>query len=349
MALGGDPPENDLSKLDQQTADARRQALLAEVVRRVAVVRGVEAAGLTDALPLDRNRNWDVSRPGQEYRDTRSADAFVYIAGPGYVGAMGIPILEGRDFTDHDTGASAPVGLVNQTLARYLYPGRSAVGQLAVAGGDPPFTIVGVVADVRQTSVEEGGTRQMYFPLTQKGAGSLDLVVRSSLPTASLIPGLRATVGALDPTLITSDVRPIEDLVERAISPRKFLLTLVGAFAVLALVLACLGIYGVVSYAVSQRGQEIGVRMALGATGRDVRWQVLWSTMRLGVLGVVLGLIGSFAVARAIAALLYGTSPGDPMTFVGTAMLLILVVAAGGYIPALRASRVEPMSALRAE
>jgi predicted permease len=349
IALHIDPTLDDMSKLDQQTADARRQALLAEVARRVAAVPGVEAAGLTDALPLDRNRNWNISRPGQEYRDARSADAFVYIAGPGYVGAMGIPILEGRDFNDHDTGTSAPVGLVNQTLARYLYPDRSAVGQLAVSGGNPPFTVIGVVADVRQSSVEDGGARQMYFPLTQQGSGSLDLIVRSTLPPASLVSGLRATVSALDPTLITSDVRPVEDLVERAISPRKFLLTLIAAFSVLALVLACLGIYGVVSYAVSQRGQELAVRMALGATGRDVRRQVLWSTMRLGALGVVLGLIGSFAVARAIASLLYGTSPADPLTFVATALLLVLVVAAGGYVPALRASRIEPMSALRAE
>jgi predicted permease len=349
MALHIDPTLDDLPKIDQQTADARRQALLAEVTHRVAAVPGVEAAGLTDALPLDRNRNWNISRPGQEYRHKPSADAFVYIVGPGYVGAMGIPILEGRDFNDHDTGSGAPVGLINQTLARYLYPGRSAIGQLAVSGGNEPFTIVGVVADVRQSSVEEGGTRQMYFPLTQQGSGSLDLVVRSTLPAASLVSGLRATVSALDPTLITSDARPVEDLVERAISPRKFLLTLLGAFSMLALVLACLGIYGVVSYAVSQRGQEIGVRMALGATGRDVRRQVLGSTMRLGAIGVVLGLIGSFAVARAIAALLYGTSPGDPLTFAATAALLVLVVAAGGYVPALRASRIEPMSALRAE
>jgi predicted permease len=349
IALHIDPTLDDLSTLDQPTADAHRQALLAEVARRVAAVPGVEAAGLTDALPLDRNRNWEVSRPGQEYRDRLSRDAFVYIVGPGYVGAMGIPVVEGRDFDEHDTSSSAPVGLINRTLARHLYPGRSAVGELAVSGNNQPFTIVGVVADVRQSSVEEGATRQMYFPLTQQGSGSLDLIVRSTLPAASLVSGLRATLGALDPTLITSEARPVEDLVERAISPRKFLVTLLGTFSMLALVLACLGVYGVVSYAVSQRGQEIGVRMALGATGGDVRRQVLWSTMRLGCWGVGLGLVGSLVVARAIAALLYGTAPGDPVTFAATGLLLVMAVAAGAYIPALRASRIEPMSALRAE
>jgi ABC-type antimicrobial peptide transport system permease subunit len=209
--------------------------------------------------------------------------------------------------------------------------------------------VIGVAADVRQTSLEEAPGLQMYLPYLQFGLMGSELIVRSQLPPSTLAPSVRAAIGAIDPTLVTSELRSIEHLVERAISPRRFLLRLLGAFAGLALLLACLGIYGVVSYAVSQRVQEIGVRMALGATAADVRRLVLGGTLRLAAIGLALGLGASLLLARLIAALLFSTSPRDTATFVAAALLLLTVALVAGALPAIRASRTNPLSALRAE
>ncbi len=171
--------------------------------------------------------------------------------------------------------------------------------------------------------------------------------MRTPLPPASLVPALRRTLSDIDARLVATDVRVLDTLVDRATSPRRFLVSLLGGFSVLALLLASLGIYGVVSYGVSQRTAEIGVRMALGATGREVRRQVIGDTLRLTLAGVAIGVLVSLLLARVLGSLLYATSTTDPMTFVGTAVVLTIVAMAAGYVPALRASRIEPLRALR--
>jgi predicted permease len=336
-----------LETSNQLEPDARR-ARLYSAARRVAQLPGVEASGLTDALPLDRNRTWGIGVPGQRYADGQYPMAFVYIVGPGYFRAMGIPLAKGRDFTEHDTAASATVGILNESLARLLFPGRDPIGQLAETGSTK-FTIVGIVADVRQSSLDESPVTQMYLPYARGGGVSSELIVRSTLPASSLIASLRSALKEVDPTMSAPEVRPLKDLVDRAVSPRKFLLSLLGGFAGVGLLLASLGIYGVISYGVSQRVQEIGVRMALGATPGNVQGQVLRETMRLALAGIAVGLVASVALARLISTLLYETSPVDPMTFAATGALLVSVAALAGYLPALRASRVDPMTALRAD
>jgi predicted permease len=338
--------------LRQDRTSEQRLALVAELVRRVRAIPGVDAAGTTDALPLDRNRQWDIGIPGQKRTSGEEPTSpFVYVVGPGYFPAMGIAIKRGRDFANEDTAKSQPVIVLNETLARRLFEDRNPLGRLL--NGDPknPYRVIGVVADVRQNSLDEAPAPQMYVVETQRGEspGSADLIVRTTLPPASLASSVRATVGALDPALTSTDLRPIDMLVERSVSPRRLLLTLLLAFALLALLLACLGIYGVVSYGVSQRVQEIGVRMALGATAGDVGRQIIGGTMRLAAIGVALGLVMAYVVARLIASLLFGTSPTDLGTFAGTAAVLTLVAVAAGVVPALRAARLDPMSALRAE
>jgi hypothetical protein len=263
---------------------------------------------------------------------------------------MAIPIKAGRDISVDDTAERPRVVLVNETLAQMLWPGQNALGRLAHTGDvTRPLHVIGVVGDVRQTSLEEGSSPQMYLAYAQVGGAGTELVIRSTLSPAVLASSVRAALGAIDPALVTSAIRPIETLVERAVSPRRFLLRLLGGFAGLALLLACLGIYGVVSYAVSQRVQEIAVRMALGATAGGVCREVLAGTLRLAAAGVGLGLIASFGLARLIAALLFGTSPTDSTTFAGTALLLTTVAVVAGAVPALRASSINPISALRAE
>ena len=332
--------------------DEQRVALLGELARRVRSLPGVEAAGTTDALPLDRNRQWSLAVPGKpRAKGEPELTPFVYVVGSEYFRSMGIALKSGRDFGAEDTPKTQPVIVINETAARRLFEDRDPIGQLLNGNPKNPYRVIGVVADVRQTSLDEAGAAQMYVAETQGGdsPGSADLVVRTTLPPASLAASVRATVGALDPMLTSTDLRPIEMLVERSVSPRRLLVTLLLGFALLALLLACLGIYGVVSYSVNQRVQEIGLRMALGATAGEVGRQVMGSTLRLAAIGVTLGLVMAYVVAQLIASLLFGTSPNDWTTFAGATAVLTLVALAAGALPARRAARLDPMSALRAE
>ena len=352
--LGFEPSHVLATRLEFQRPTTRPEliTLTTEVTRRVSALPGVEAAGLTDALPLDRNRTWDIFVPGQDYPPGTRPLTFVYVVGPGYFRAMGIRLRGGRDFTEHDLpqedAPNAPRAVVvNETLARTLYPGVDPVGRAAVTG-NAPLTIVGVVDDVRQSSLDERPVNQMYLAWAQGGGAGLDLIVRTSLPAASMVPLVRKTLAEVDSRLITTDVRLIADLVDRAVSQKRFMVWLLGGFSALALLLASLGIYGVVSYGVSQRVAEIGVRMALGATARDVRRQVLGDTLRMAFIGIALGAGLAFALSKIVESLLFATSATDPLTFAATMIVLGLVAAVAGYIPARRASRIDPMSALRA-
>jgi predicted permease len=319
-----------------------------EARRRVAAIPEVQAVGLTDALPLDRNRSWGLRAVGQTYAAGKQPDVFVYVVSPGYFDAMGIPLRAGRDFTRDDVVSRPPVIVINEAVARLLWRGQRAVGRQVEVNGKPA-EVIGVAADVRQSSLEETSAPQMYLPYTQSGAGGFDLVIRSTLPPAALASAVRTTLGALDPTMVTSDVRPIEALVERAVSPRRFLLSLIAGFSIVALILACLGIYGVVSYGVTERVQEIGVRMALGATAVDVCRLVVGGTLRLTIAGTAIGLIASLMLARLIESLLFDTSPTDLTTFATTAAVLTAVALLAALLPALRAAGIAPASALRAD
>jgi predicted permease len=338
--------------LQRERTDEQRLALLAELVRRVRAIPGVESVGTTDALPLDRNRQWWIAVPGEKRARGDDLNPFVYVVGPGYFRSMGIAIKRGRDFSEDDKKTSQPVVVINETLARRLFQDRDPIGRLA-ASGDPknPYRVIGVVADVRQNSLDEAAAIQMYVAETQKSdsPGSADIVVRSTLPPASIASSVRAVAGAVDPLLTSTDLRPIEMLVDRSVSPRRFLVTLLLGFAVLALLLACLGIYGVVSYSVNQRVPEIGLRMALGATAADVGREVIGGTLRLAAIGVTLGLAMAYIVARLISSLLFGISPTDLGTFAGATAVLAVVAFAAGALPALRAARLDPMAALRSE
>jgi ABC-type antimicrobial peptide transport system permease subunit len=189
----------------------------------------------------------------------------------------------------------------------------------------------------------------MYLPITQAGPASWHLIIRSMLPIETLAPQVRAALRERDPNLVTTEFRPLEYLVERATSPRRFLLSLLSGFSLIALLLACLGICGIVSYGVAQRSREIGVRMALGATAADVRRDVLGGTLRLTLTGLLIGVAGALAGARLVSSLLFETTPTDPITFAAMTLLLVTVSLVAGFVPAQRAARIQPMEALRAE
>ena len=328
----------------------RRATLSLELRRQVAALPGIESVGLTDALPLARNRTWGMGVPDKVYSPTEPRPvAFVYVVSPGYFKSMGIDLKSGRDFSDQDSPpADKPNIIINETLARRLYPGADATGRTVVVYNGLA-TIIGVVADVRQSSLDEAPVSQSYLDLAGGGGTGDELIMRTTMPAESLALSLRATIARLDSSLLVSHVRGLETLVDASVSPRRFLISLVGAFSILALILASLGIYGVVSYSVNQRRSEIGIRMALGATGPEVRRQILGETLRLSCLGVALGIGAALLMTRVVESLLFATSPTDPATFGATALILTVVALAAGYIPALRASRLDAMRALRAE
>jgi predicted permease len=333
----------------QYSTQAKRNGYFDEVLRLVRSVPGVEAAGLTDVLPLGHNRNWSAGAKGEAYSIAHPPpEVFVRIVSDGYRSAMGIRLLAGRDLTERDTASSAPVMLINETLARTLWPGRSAIGQIAMYV-DRDREVVGVVADVRHLSPERGSGCEMYLPIRQTDDyASVDLVVRTSLSPAALAPAVRAALKPVDPNLPANEFRTLQELVDKAVSPRRFVVLLLAGFSGFALILAALGIYGVISYSVAQRTQEIGIRMALGASAGALQSRILLQTLELAGAGMLAGVAGSWILTRALTGLLFGVTSTDPVTFLAMIVVLTAVALAAGYIPARRASRIDPVSALRA-
>jgi predicted permease len=325
----------------------KRVAYYNEALRRAREVPGVVAAGLTDTLPLGRNRSWGARAKGQVYTKGTFPVAYVRIVSDGYLRAMGIAIIGGRDFTEADSTSSEPVIIVNQTLARRLWPGQDPLGQKMLVNGE--CRVVGVVADVRHLAVEQSAGLEMYLPIRQiDDVPSLDLVMRTSVPPADLAAGVRSALRPIAPDVSGKDFRVLQQLVDRSVSPRRFIVLLLGGFAGFALLLASLGIYALISYAVSQRAQEFGIRMALGAPASALQASILGQTLRLAGIGICLGVAASFLLARILSGLLFGVTATDPLTFASATLLLIIVAAAAGYLPARHASRVDPAVALRA-
>jgi predicted permease len=317
-----------------------------EVLRRAREIPGVDSVGLTDALPLGKNRSWSVPAKGQTYPPGQFPDEFIRIVSEGYFHAMRVPLRAGREFTEHDRVGAPKVAIVNESLARRLWPGQDPIGQQVL--NPDPITVVGVVGDVRHLSLEKDAGLELYFPIRQTGDfSSVDLVVRAKTAPETLAGALRATLVPLNADIAANEFRPLETLVDKAVSPRRFIVLLLGGFAAIALILASLGIYGVISYSVSQRTQEIGIRMALGASGQHVRLRVLRQAMMLALAGVVVGAVGAWVTGRLLGSLLYGVSASDPLTFGGMVALLTMVAMAAAYFPARRASMVDPMTALR--
>jgi predicted permease len=334
-------PDSSVATVNQQNA------YFDEVLRLARAVPGVQSAGLTDALPLGRNRAWGAPAKGVVYKPGDFPDAFVRVVSDGYVGAMGIPLRAGRDLSPRDTPTAEPVIVVNETMARRLWPGQDALGKIMSACGDR--RVVGIVGDVRHLALEEEAGNEMYIPIRQcRDWGSVDLVVRTTRPPEELAGGVRDALKQIAPNLSDKEFRPLQRLVDKSVSSRRFVVTLLGGFALFALILASLGIYAVISYSVNQRTQEIGIRMALGASSGDLQAGIILETLGLAAIGMLLGATASWVLARLLRGLLFGVTATDPVTFVGMLAALTLVAAIAGYVPAYRASRIDPAVALRA-
>jgi predicted permease len=326
----------------------QKNAYFSQLLHNVTDIAGVDSAGMTDQLPLGRNRGWGIAAKGVVYTPQTYPDGFPRIITEGYFRAMGMKLVEGRDISERDTKGTLPVVVVNETLARNLWPGQDALGRIAKI--DTERTVVGIVGDVRHIALEKGSGNEFYIPIRQlEDYGSVDLVVRTSLPTPEIASRIQEALKPLDPNLPMAGLRTLQTLVDRAVSPRRFVVVLLGGFAAFALMLALIGVYAVISYSVNQRQLEIGIRMALGASPGKVLGLVMGETMRMAVVGVVLGVIGGLLLTRLAASLLYGVTAADPLTFVMAVAILTGVAAFAGYVPAWRAARIEPMSALRTD
>lgn len=333
-------PSFRISSLEQQNS------FIDDALKRARSVPGILAAGITDVLPLRDDRSWGISGVGQNYPKGHMPEAYIRVVSDGYFEAAGIPLLSGRGFTERDRASSERVVVVNETLARTLWPGQNPLNQRITTDGGRQ--VVGVVADVRHEALEAPGGSEMYLPMRQTGDyAAMQLVVRTALPPESLAAGIRTALRPVDPNLPVRDFVTFQDLVDKAVSPRRFLVMLLAGFAGFALILASLGIYAVISFSVSQRAQEIGIRMALGAAASDVQRRIVLRTLGLAAFGLAVGMAGSRVLSKAMASLLFGVTSGDPATFIEVAALLIAVAAIAGYIPAWKASRIDPMAALR--
>jgi predicted permease len=332
----------DPSRVEHPTAE-RRNAYFDSVLQHVRSVPGVEAVGLTDALPLGDNfgwRGWTASPRERATDPAARANPLVRMIDDGYLTAMRIGIKAGRGFTSADRGPTERVVIINEALGRALWPNEDPLGHvLRTSGRD--YRVVGVVNDVRYFALERDTGQEMYMLLQTGDYQTVDLVVRSAVPSATLIPGIRAALKRADPALPAVDFRTMEQLVDRSVFTRRVIVQLLAGFAGFGLLLASLGLYAVISYSVSQRTREIGIRIALGAAPLVMQQRILTQTMTLAMIGLAIGLPAAWIAARAIEGLLFGVVASDLATFVGVVAVVAAVAGFAGYVPARRASRID--------
>ena len=338
----------------QYPAGPARAELYRQVTERLGSLPGVEAAGAVLSLPLGGdtfNVGRSFIREGRPATPEESANASYLVATPGYFRALGIPLVSGRVFAAQDSEKTPMVVVINETMARRFWPGESPVGKRITIWRDEKFPreIVGVVGDTRSNPAEPAGA-QMYVPYAQDpNWSSLSLVVRTSADPSSLTAAARNEVHALDKTIPVYNARPMSDVVAASMAERRASTLLVGAFALLALLLALVGIYGVTAYYVTQRKHEIGLRMALGARTSHILGLVVGRSLRLTLVGLAVGLCGALALTRVLGSLLFEVKPADPVTLAAAAVLLGAIALLASLLPARRATRVDPLIALRAE
>jgi putative ABC transport system permease protein len=348
MTAGIDLPQATYSQ------GARQAAFFAQLTGRIGGLPGVSGVGAISFIPLAgpgaATRFSIVGRPAPAPGEWTSAD--IRIVDPGYFGAMHIPVLRGRGFTSVDGPDAPPVVVINQAMARRFWAGGDAIGarlQVSWTHPDAQPSVVGVVGDVHASALENDVQPTIYYVEAQEPTGSMTLVVRHRGDPAALVSSIRGAVADLDRNVPLTNLASMPALVTRSVADRRYPMLLLSGFAVLAVLLAAVGLYGLLAYLVTRRSHEIGVRVALGASRADVLRMVLTDGARVTFVGIAIGTVAAMLVDRALGHLLYGVSATDPVTFVAVAGLLGVVALAASYVPASRATRVDPMVALRTE
>jgi putative ABC transport system permease protein len=313
---------------------------------------GAQSAGVVDALPLAGGSYLSFAIEGRPTQPSDLPDAEHRVVSPSYFKTMGIPLIRGRLLSDQDHAQTPFATVISETMARRYWPNEDPVGKRINLGNPqtaPWRTIVGIVGDIRNEGLNAEPNPQMYVSFAQLPRQNLSLVVRGAGDPSSLIAGVRSAVAELDRDLPLYNVRTLTEMLSESLARERFSLLLIVIFAGLALVLAGVGIYGVLAYSVTQRTHEIGVRLALGGSRRDVMRLVVGQGMKLVGLGISAGLLAAFALTRLMTGLLYGVTATDPLTFIGVSVLLAGVALLACWIPARRAAKVDPMIALRYE
>jgi putative ABC transport system permease protein len=342
-----------------QYADpADRDAFYRRVLERVAALPGVESAGYTGYAPLmfegGRAMVLVEGRPRPEGSEVTRSLALNRGVSAGYFATLGVPLLSGRFLDERDTRDADRTVVINETMASHFWPDADPIGSRFVIGAGPggPMTVVGVVGDVQEIGLDVPAESALYTPLDQTALPFMwprQLVVRTAGDPLALAPAVRRAIWDVDPNQPVSSLRAMSEVLDSELNNRNLQLTLIGAFAVLALVLAAVGLYGVLSYIVSQNTPEIGLRMALGAKQGAVIGTIVRTALGTAVLGIVIGLIAALILTENIASLLYEVSPSDPTTVVAVAGVLLVISAVAAFVPARRAARVDPAVTLRAE
>ncbi len=330
----------------------RVTAVYHQVTDEIRAIPGVVSVGATTSGPqfggaetVDLIAEGEIAPPSGVY-----PQAAYFNTGPNYFATMGIPVLRGREFTDKDDGSATPVAIVNETLARRFWPNESAVGKrLSLIRAKDTLEIVGVVGDVKRFDLGDVVQPEIFYPYSQRPRWAMFFMVRTNIAPASIIASLPKRVTNIDPELIVSSTSTMDQRIGRSLKRPRFNLILLGIFAGTALLLAAIGVYGVMSFVVSQQTKEIGIRTALGAKHADILKLVIGRGLVLALIGVGVGTLAALGLNRFLSGLLYGVTVSDPLTFVGVSALLLLVVAIACYIPARRAAKVDPLVALRYE
>ena len=342
---------NGLRYKDRRTVLATYRQLNERLER----IPGVSAAGAVTSLPLSEMFAWGpitiegrTPPPGENF-----INADERIVSGHYFEAMQIPLRQGRFFNDLDTPDTQKVAIIDEYFAQQYWPHEDPLGKRIRTGGldskEPWITIVGVVGRVKQDALDSDPRIAFYFPHSQYTTAAMNVVLRSNVAPAALTSAIKKEIRELDPDLPIYNVRTMDDRVQESLARRRFSMVMLGLFAALALALATIGIYGVMAYMVNQGTREIGIRLALGATQRNILHLIVRQGMILALTGVAIGLAGAFALTRLMRSLLFGVRSTDPLTFVAIAALLTLIALLASYIPARRAARIDPMVSLRCE
>ena len=337
---------------DAEYTAEQRANRFAELLERIKLSPGVRSAAADSSLPLSRSGTIYVGFQigGQTTSDWKMAATS--IVSPDFFRTLDIPLLKGRDFTMRDGPSAPPVVIVSRSLARQYFPGQDAVGKRIRMGlntGNAPPQIIGVVGDVRRDSLTDQPPAAVYLPGGQIHLGSMRFVVRSTAPLQACVDTMRAAVRLVDKNLPLYDIKTLDEYLGLAVAPWRFNTIVLGLFALLAVVLSAVGLYGVVSYAVGQQTHEFGVRMALGATRGDVIRGVLRQGLTLALIGIGVGLAGALPLTRFLSSQLYGVKPADPLTFIAVSAVSAGIALVASYLPARQATKVDPMVALRYE
>ena len=326
---------------------ADRIAFYRSALQHLQSVPGVEAAAISTALPVLSTHGAPARFEGEPEVDLgRRTVVLIESISPDYPKAMRMPLVAGRAFNDLDDAQSTPVVMVNQATARRFWPNQDPLGKLVWVGRFPPCQVVGVLADIKNDNLASPTQPEVFFPYPQLASPMLYVSIRSSIDPHSLVSALRAQIVAVNRGQPISDVQTMEERLESASAQTRSMMLLIGVFSATALILALVGIYGVIAYSVAQRTQELGIRIALGASSADIFRLVIGNGLRLAVAGTIIGLVASFALTRLMASLLFQTSATDPITFVASAAVFAVVAALASYLPARRAMRINPTDAL---